>query len=209
VRAGQRRADKPAQPACSATGLPWFWNALLGAVQRGRRVNSHLSTSAPPLTPARYAPSITWRHVEAWGCNGGANPTVGPHAYDGAPLDPLEAMFVKVKAAQARAPWVRKARAYARWRREEAEAAAGRRRRGVSANAAHTDADAAGEDYLQRVLSALNGGGGGRTAAGGKGGGTAAAAAGVGALLEAPPDNGRGLPAELAGLYAAYVGQFM
>jgi hypothetical protein len=32
---------------------------------------------------------------------------------------------VKVKGAQGRAPWVRKAKAYARWRQEEAAAAAG------------------------------------------------------------------------------------
>jgi hypothetical protein len=29
------------------------------------------------------------------------------------------------------------------------------------------------------------------------------------AMLERPPDNGHGLAAEMAGLYASYVGQFM
>jgi len=67
----------------------------------------------------RYASSIPWSHLDSWNCNRKVNPTSGATHYDGGSLDPLEAMFVKVKAAQGAAPWVRKARAYERWGLEE------------------------------------------------------------------------------------------
>jgi hypothetical protein len=157
------------------------------------------ATTRPEPTARRYASSIPWSSLEAWGCNEKINPTSGATHYDGGSLDPLEAMFIKVKAAQGGAPWVRKARAYERWRREERLGGA----RSVSGNDVYANADAMSQRYLHRVLGALHGQGGG--AAAGQGGGQSSLLA----LVAAPPDNGHGLSPEMHAMYASYIGQFV
>ena len=158
----------------------------------------------------KYSNNISWGDAAAWKCNGRQNPTSGAESYDGGALPPLEAMFVKVKAARGQAPAAPLARAYARWRREEADAAAAR---DVSGNDVFLMAEEMGQRYMQRVLGALHGvgalGSGDGDPAEGGGGAQSAEGGGLLALVKEPPDDGHGLPPDMAALYAAYVGQFM
>jgi hypothetical protein len=152
----------------------------------------------------KYASTVDWRDPGAWGCNGRANPTSGRFAYDGDFLSPLEAMFVKVKAAQAAEPWVVAAKAYGRWR--DGERGGDGSARNVSGNAVFEAAEEMAQHHLAAAIDALRADAGARDEGDGDGDTPAPAAA---RLRDGAPDDGRGLPIELAGLYAAYVGQFL
>ena len=66
------------------------------------------------------AQGVDWRDPRAHGCNAGRNP-IQESFYDGVNADPLEVLFVKIKAFQLDSNWVstRLATTYARWAQDQ------------------------------------------------------------------------------------------